>query len=102
MARLRAVDKSRLAEWRAMAAATALARLAEHAKADRDYTPTNWPGSTRWHVSFAGADFELICTGARFYDTRARLGGGGAIDLAMHLTGRSFNDAVKFLRDKGL
>ena len=76
MSRLSAVDKSRLAEWRAMAAAKALACVADHAKADREY--------------------------ARFYDTRARVGGGGAIDLAIHLTGYSFNDAVQLLRSKGL
>jgi hypothetical protein len=102
MSRLSAVDKSRLAEWRSMPASQVLVRLADHAKADREYTPTNWPDSTRWHASVAGTEFELICTGARFYDTRARVGGGGAVDLAMLLTGSSFNDAVNFLRSKGL
>jgi hypothetical protein len=33
------------------------------------------------------------------YDTRARKGGGGAIDLAMHVLGLSFADAVKHLTE---
>ena len=33
----------------------------------------------------------------KWYDTRARKGGGGAIDLAMHVLGLTFVDAVKSL-----
>ena len=40
---------------------------------------------------------EILTTGPKWYDTRARKGGGGAIDLAMHVLGVSFVDAVKQL-----
>jgi len=40
---------------------------------------------------------ELLVTGARFLDTRADKGGGGAIDLAMYLFRLSFVDALKGL-----
>jgi hypothetical protein len=38
-----------------------------------------------------------LTTGPKWYDTRAGKGGGGAIDLAMHVLGLSFVDAVKSL-----
>lgn len=85
-----------------MAAADALVRLADFAKADGTYTPRKCAGTTMWHARVANAEFEFICTGPRFFDTRARVGGGGAIDLAIHVLGGSFGDAVNFLRAKGL
>ena len=48
-------------------------------------------------VSTVRGEFEILTTGAKWYDTRVRLGGGGAIDLAMHVLGLSFVDAVKHL-----
>jgi hypothetical protein len=44
-----------------------------------------------------GALYGGVTTGLKWYDTRARRGGGGAIDLAMHVLGLSFVDAVKHL-----
>jgi hypothetical protein len=41
----------------------------------------------------------LSVTGTRFFDWHAHAGGGGAIDLVMHLRGASFKDAVAWLRD---
>ena len=38
-------------------------------------------------------------TGMRFYNWHEHVGGGGAIDLAMHLRGVDFGDAVAWLRD---
>ncbi|MBZ3343388.1 hypothetical protein IPR00_22095, partial [Xanthomonas perforans] len=38
---------------------------------------------------------ELLATGPKWYDTRAEKGGGGAIDLAMHLLRLDFVSAVK-------
>jgi hypothetical protein len=45
-------------------------------------------------------EFEILTTGPKWYDTRAKKGGGGAIDLAMHVLGLSFVDAVKLLTQK--
>lgn len=44
-------------------------------------------------------DFE-ITTGSRCYDTRARKGGDGAMDLVMHVGDLSFVDAVAYLRQR--
>jgi hypothetical protein len=57
-------------------------------------------GSSRWHVHAARGDFEILTTGSKWYDTRARKGGGGAIDLVMHVGDLSFVDAVTYLRQR--
>ena len=49
------------------------------------------------HVAVGGQVFELLVIGAKFFDTRADKGGGGAIDLAMHLLRLGFVAAVKRL-----
>jgi hypothetical protein len=92
-----AVDNSQLVHWRRLDAATVLVALADHAKRDREYVPLKDARSTRWHVSVEGVDFEILCTGAKFLDTRDGKGGGGAIDLAMHLLGADFKRAVAAL-----
>jgi hypothetical protein len=77
----------------------ALARLALHCKADPTYFPVKDLDSRRWHVQTRVGDFEILTTGMKWYDTRAKKGGGGAIDLAMHLLEVSFVEAVKLLVD---
>ena len=43
----------------------------------------------------------LSLTGERFYDHLRGVGGGGAIDLAMHARQRGFRDALRFLSGLG-
>jgi hypothetical protein len=74
-----------------------LAELVADIKPDPTFSPMKDPGSRRWHARTPQGDFEILTTGAKWYDTRARKGGGGAIDLAMHVFGLSFVDAVKRL-----
>lgn len=74
-----------------------LSHLAIELKADPTFTPTKCADSRRWHAHTTQGDFEILTTGPKWYDTRARKGGGGAIDLTMHLLGLSFVDAVKYL-----
>jgi hypothetical protein len=69
-------------------------------RADLTYLPLKDERSRRWHASTARGEFEILTTGVKWYDTRAHAGGGGAIDLAMHLLGVSFVDAVKCLTAK--
>jgi hypothetical protein len=69
-----------------------------HRAVDRSYRAIKDPRSERWHVSSERGDFELLVTGAKWYDTRAERGGGGAIDLVMHLTGDTFAEAVARLQ----
>lgn len=86
---------STLTRLRQMPACDALALLATHVKPDPTYQPLKDERSRRWHASTARGEFEILTTGVKWYDTRAHAGGGGAIDLAMHLLGVSFVDAVK-------
>ena len=67
---------------------------------DQTYVPRKNLGSRRWHVLTERGDFEIL-TAARFwFDTRERRGGGSAIDLAMHLLGVSFVEAVRRLSEE--
>jgi hypothetical protein len=80
-----------------MASADALALLAIDCKADPTFQPTRLEHTRRWHALTERGDFEIVTTGPKWYDTRAKVGGGGAIDLAMHLLKLSFVDAVGIL-----
>jgi hypothetical protein len=95
----RSFDAVTLARLRACPAEVALARLAAEVKFDRTFRPRKDSASRRWQVFTERGDFEILTTGPKWYDTRARRGGGGAIDLAMHLLGLSFVDAVRYLTD---
>jgi hypothetical protein len=93
----RSFDASTLTRLREMPAAEALSLVAIHAKSDPTYRPLKTDDSRRWHARTARGEFEILTTGPKWYDTHERRGGGGAIDLAMHLLGLSFVDAVKHL-----
>ncbi len=97
-----AVDSSTLARWRSLDAAHCLGAVADYAKKDLTFKARANPHTTRWHVHVAGHDVELLCTGPKFWDTRAERGGGGAVDLVVHLFSLDFKRAVRLLRDKGL
>ncbi|WP_213959915.1 hypothetical protein [Variovorax sp. dw_954] len=96
------VDNSALERWRNLDSAHVLGVIADFAKRDAEYVPTKSALSTRWHATVGGRDFEILCTGAKFLDTRANKGGGGAVDLVMHLTDSDFKAAAKVLRSRGL
>lgn len=85
-----------------MPASDAITALARYAKADSTYVPVADKRTTRWHVDFNGRDYELLATGTKFWDTRAGVGGGGAVDLAMHLLNSNFRSAVAHLKEHGL
>ena len=93
----RSFDAATLARLRIFPAELVLVRLATEVKPDRSFRPKKDSASRRWQVFTERGDFEILTTGPKWYDTRARLGGGGAIDLAMHLLGLSFVDAVRYL-----
>ena len=49
-----------------------------------------------------GSDWELLLSGPKWFDTRASKGGGGAVDLVMHLWGVPFKKAAEMLKMSGL
>ena len=101
MRAVRSVDNSELERLRCLSALDVLSLMADHAKVDRDFSPVRATGTRRVHVSAGGADWEILVDGARFYDTQAGKGGGGAVDLVMHLWRVPFKQAVKMLREAG-
>ena len=96
----RSFSSATLARLRDLPSEIALACLATTLKPDLTFTPVKDAGSRRWHAYTTHGDFEILTTGPKWYDTRARKGGGGAIDLAMHVLGLSFVDAVKHLTEQ--
>lgn len=85
-----------------MDAAAVLSRLADYAKPDATFKPISAEHTSRWNATAQGRDFEFLLNGPKFYDTRLRRGGGGAIDLAMHLFAVDFKQAVERLRGAAL
>ncbi|MDT6995072.1 hypothetical protein [Burkholderia cenocepacia] len=100
--RRKAVDNFELQRWRALSAAEALSAIADYAKIDASFRPLKSATSTRWHATVGDLHFEILCTGPKFWDTRNKAGGCGAVDLAMHLLSIDFKHAAAMLRTKGL
>ncbi len=86
-----------VAALRAMTVQETLDRLGLYWKRDPDFVPVKDKATVRLNVSIGGGGVELLATGPKWYDTRAEQGGGGAIDLTMHLFRLPFVDAVKRL-----
>ena len=82
---------------RAMPLLQALEAVGAYAKLDASYVPTTSRDSRRYHLSANCQDFELLLCREKWYDTRACKGGGGAIDLVMHLYSEPFNKALRRL-----
>ncbi|SCX16102.1 hypothetical protein SAMN05216379_11048 [Nitrosomonas eutropha] len=78
-----------------MPVVAALNVLGLYWKRDSDFLPVKDKTTIRLNVSLGGSVVELLATGARWYDTKTNKGGGGAIDLAMHLLRLDFVTAVK-------
>lgn len=94
------MDKSNAVDLemlRAIPCSQLLLLVCDHVKKDPDFIPTKNGYTERWHAHAAGHDYEILTTGAKFFDTRAGKGGGGAIDLTMHLFGLPFKKALRKL-----
>jgi hypothetical protein len=95
---MRPVPEATLVRWRALDAADVLIALADHAKRDPTFIPVKESSSSRWHARVGNVEFELVLTGPKFWDSGANVGGGGALDLVLHLVGGDFRKAVARLR----
>lgn len=96
------IQFSELRRLRQIPAALVLETLATYAKRDSTFIPAKSLKTERWYATVGNYQFELLLNGSKFYDTRNKVGGGGAIDLAIHLHGLSFIDAVGLLRKRGV
>lgn len=92
------VDGRTLEHWRSLDALAVLHGLGCYVKRDVTFHPVAAKKTARYHVNAGGREWELLITGSRFWDTRSRTGGGGAIDLAKHLFDLDFKRAVRMLR----
>lgn len=92
------VDEAELLRWRGLPANLLISLLATHAKCDITFVPIKGKGTERWHASIGGWEYEFIVDGPKFYDTRAKRGGGGAVDLVMYLHHVDFRGAIELLR----
>lgn len=100
--KMAAVDNLELTRLRSLLALQTLNLVAEHVKIDQTFKPSREDGTQRVYVRAAGVEWEFLVNGAKFFDTRARFGGGGAIDLVMHLRGVPFKKAVSVLKQAGV
>mgnify|MGYP003537646754 FL=1 len=60
-----------LESLRSMVVTKALDALGLHWKRDPDFQPVKDAATIRLHVAVGGQVFELLVTGAKFFDTRA-------------------------------
>jgi hypothetical protein len=97
----RSFDRATLTPLREMPSEDALALLAIYCRADPTFQPVKQATTRRWHALTGCGEFEILTTNQKWYDTRAKIGGGGGIDLAMHLLQLSFVEAVKLLIERG-
>ena len=93
----RSFSQTTLSRLREMPSEAALARLAIFLKTDQTYQPAKDATSRRWQVRTTIGEFEILTTGVKWYDVRAKKGGGGSIDLAMHVLHVPFVRAVQHL-----
>lgn len=77
----------------------AVQAIAMCSKCDPHFEPRRNGSTERWHITDTSSNyvFELVVTGQRWFDVRDGKGGGGAIDLVMHLKSCSFKTALEML-----
>ncbi|PXX46930.1 hypothetical protein DFR42_101506 [Undibacterium pigrum] len=92
------VNATELQRYQAMGLEAVLPLLAEYAKDDVSFQPIQIKLVSRWNVTVSGRHFELVLNGPKFYDSRAKSGGGSVIDLTMHLFQLNFKRAVEKFR----
>ena len=102
---VRKFDDETLVLVRSLPLTQVLDRLGVHLgffwRRDADFRPIKSARTQRLYVSWKGAAWELLVTDEKWWDVRGRKGGGGGIDLVMHLAGVDFVAAVKLLKDSG-
>lgn len=93
-------EESQLSTIRMLPLSEVLNRLGQSGfywRRDRDFQPTKDKRTERLYVTRDGDAWEILVTGEKWFDTRAGKGGGGGIDLVMHLVRLDFVGAVRLL-----
>ena len=101
----RPFSPDQIAQARAVPFRTVLRYLGAYVKVDEDYTPLD-PARRcyRLQVGYQGNDFRLVVMGEKFVNellphNSSHRGGGGSIDLVMHIAGTDFVQSVKVCLD---
>lgn len=93
------MSKGELEKWRNLNAADVFAHITDYAKLDYTYLRVKSDKSARWNVKIhENGEFEILTTSPKWFDMRTQKGGGGAIDLVMHLCNMDFREAIELLR----
>lgn len=95
--RRKSFDDADLDRLRKISIPDVLTRLGLYWKVDPGFQPAKYSNTQRLYVSVGSRVVELLVTDMKWYDARADKGGGGGIDLAMHLLSLDFVHAVKAL-----
>ena len=96
---LRRFDDAVLARVRALPIEDALTGLGIYYQIDPDYRPVKNSSSKRLMISATQGFYEIVLTPPmKWFDSRSKKGGGGAIDLVMYIRGCTFVEAVKLLQ----
>jgi hypothetical protein len=95
-------DDKKLAKVRSLPLLEVLDMLRVHGKLfwrrDLDFVSEKNQETVRLFLSSpSGFAWEVLITGLKWYDVRAGKGGGGGIDLVMHLLGVDFITAAKLI-----
>lgn len=98
----RSFDVRTLTRLRSVPVRQALDALGLFVKADNDFSPVKNQATVRLWVSVDATVYEVLVTGEKWFDARDERGGGGPIDLCMHLFQLDFVAAVKRLLKVGL
>lgn len=94
---MRKFAQDQIAKARAVPLLDALEALGYYVSKDTAFEPRKTKRTISVFVSNDADVRELIITGEKWYDKREQIGGGGAIDLVMHLRQISFSRAVRLL-----
>lgn len=96
--RTRRISTDDLATLRSLDLKRVLEALGYYVAVDRTFEPRLDATSERWLVSDEVGTTELVVTGVKWFDAREGKGGGGAIDLVMHLRKVAFSRALVLVR----
>lgn len=96
--RKKSFDSVFLADLRHIPIQELLTKLGLYCKIDTDFLSIKNKNTKRLHISVGNSVFEIIITGQKWYDQRQAKGGGGCIDLVMHILKLPFVKAVKKIK----